>query len=97
MKKEAYTTIRVVPAKYETISEEVIASEATTRLEKRPAKYETQSEEIEVAAASSKWVKKKADKNCLSANPEDCLVWCLVETPAPVSYTHLTLPTILLV
>ncbi len=27
-----------------------------------------------------KWVKKKADQNCLSANPEDCLVWCLVET-----------------
>lgn len=28
---------------------------------------------------ASKWEKKKADKNCLSANPEDCLVWCLVE------------------
>ncbi len=31
--------------------------------------------------ASSKWVKKAADRNCLSANPEDCLVWCLVEIP----------------
>lgn len=28
---------------------------------------------------TSKWVKKRADKNCLSANPEDCIVWCLVE------------------
>ncbi|MDA9774233.1 hypothetical protein N9B82_04675 [Saprospiraceae bacterium] len=29
---------------------------------------------------ATKWVKKKADKNCRSANPEDCLVWCLVNT-----------------
>jgi hypothetical protein len=44
--------------------------------------YETVTETIETAPASTKWVKKKADKNCLSANPDDCLVWCLVETPA---------------
>lgn len=31
--------------------------------------------------ATSKWVKKKADRNCLSADPNDCLVWCLVEVP----------------
>jgi len=36
----------------------------------------------EIKPASTKWVKKKADKNCLSANPEDCLVWCLQESPA---------------
>ena len=29
-----------------------------------------------------KFVKKKANKNCLSNDPEDCLVWCRVETPA---------------
>ena len=28
---------------------------------------------------STKWVKRKADENCLSQNPDDCLVWCLVE------------------
>ena len=28
------------------------------------------------------WVKRKADSNCLSQNPDDCLVWCLVERPA---------------
>lgn len=28
-----------------------------------------------------RWVKKKADRNCLSADPNDCLVWCLVEEP----------------
>lgn len=27
----------------------------------------------------STWVKKKADRNCLSSNPDDCLVWCLEE------------------
>ena len=27
----------------------------------------------------SAWVKKKVDKNCLSSNPDDCLVWCLEE------------------
>lgn len=30
---------------------------------------------------STAWVKKKADRNCLSPNPDDCLVWCLVEIP----------------
>jgi len=27
-----------------------------------------------------RWVKKKADRNCLSDDPEDCLVWCIVES-----------------
>ncbi|MBK8669534.1 MAG: peptidoglycan-binding protein [Saprospiraceae bacterium] len=31
--------------------------------------------------ASSHWEKKRADKNCLSRNPDDCLVYCLVEVP----------------
>lgn len=34
---------------------------------------------VGVGPVGAKWVKKKADENCLSANPEDCLVWCLVE------------------
>lgn len=37
---------------------------------------------IEIKPASTQWVKKKADRNCLSADPNDCLVWCLVESPA---------------
>jgi len=36
---------------------------------------------IQISTSSTKWVKKKADKNCLSANPDDCLVWCLVDVP----------------
>ncbi len=31
---------------------------------------------------TTKWVKKKAERNCLSSDPNDCLVWCLVEIPA---------------
>lgn len=34
---------------------------------------------------STKWVKKSADRNCLSADPNDCLVWCLIEVPAVYS------------
>lgn len=59
---------------YETVTEQVLAKEASSRIERMPAKYETITEQIEVSPASTKWVKKKADKNCLSANPKDCLV-----------------------
>lgn len=38
--------------------------------------------EWETAPAHTKWIKKKADKNCLSDDPEDCLIWCLIEVPA---------------
>lgn len=31
---------------------------------------------------TTRWVKKKGDKNCLSLDPNDCLVWCLEEVPA---------------
>jgi hypothetical protein len=31
---------------------------------------------------ATKWVRKKVNTTCLSSNPEDCLVWCLVEIPA---------------
>lgn len=37
---------------------------------------------VESKERSTNWLKKRADKNCMSANPEDCLVWCLVEVPA---------------
>jgi len=47
-----------------------------------PAKYTTETEEILVSPASQKWVKKKADPSCLSADPDACLVWCLVEVAA---------------
>jgi hypothetical protein len=33
-----------------------------------------------------KLIKKKPDANCLSANPEDCMVLCLVEVPAQCTF-----------
>ena len=37
---------------------------------------------VETDPTSHKWVKRKADGDCRSENPDDCLVWCLVEIPA---------------
>jgi len=34
---------------------------------------------LQEARKGTKWVKKKADRECLSKDPNDCLVWCLVE------------------
>jgi len=34
--------------------------------------------QIVIQPETTKWMKKKADRNCLSADPDDCLVWCLV-------------------
>ncbi len=71
-----------VPAVYETVTEQYEMEAASTKTEVLQPKYETVTERVEVKPASTKWVKKKADANCLSANPDDCLVWCLVEVPA---------------
>ena len=40
-----------------------------------------ESRTIILSPYSQKWVKKKANGNCQSKNPDDCLVWCLVEVP----------------
>lgn len=45
-------------------------------------KYETVYERIEVKAPSTSWVRKPGDPNCLRNEPDDCFIWCLVETPA---------------
>jgi hypothetical protein len=36
--------------------------------------------------ASTKWLKKAGNQNCLSQDPNDCLVWCLVDVPAQYRY-----------
>lgn len=45
---------------------------------------EVEVKNIVIQEKSKGWVKKKADRNCMSANPDDCLVWCLVETPEKI-------------
>lgn len=54
----------------ETLVHEVAIKEAHVVTEFIPTEY------IE---SKREWIKKKADRNCLSSDPNDCLVWCLVE------------------
>lgn len=39
---------------------------------------------IETKPAGKVWEKKKSTTPCHSTNPDDCLVWCLVDIPAEV-------------
>lgn len=80
--REASKRLEVVPATFETVTERVVSREASKRLEMVPAVYEDTTETIEVAPASTRWVRGKADPNCVSANPDDCKVWCLENVPA---------------
>ena len=82
MIKAPSTKIEVVPASYETVTETVLAKAESKKLVTVPAEYETVTETIEVSPATTKWVKRMADKNCLSADPNDCQVWALVKVPA---------------
>ncbi len=59
-----------------------LIKEAMVKIDRKPAQYDTETETIETQSASTKWVQKRGDRNCLSADPNDCLVWCLVEVPA---------------
>lgn len=75
---------RLIPvaAEFETVTDTYVKKESAKRIEILTPKYETVTETVEVAPATTKWIKRKGDRNCLSANPEDCLVWCKVEVPA---------------
>ncbi len=44
--------------------------------------YDTTIHQIEVAPASQQWIKRRSDENCVDDDPENCIVWCLVEVPA---------------
>lgn len=37
---------------------------------------------IKINDGQTEWVKKKRDEDCESSDPDDCLVWCIVERPA---------------
>jgi Putative peptidoglycan binding domain len=55
---------------------------ASIKVDRIPMSYETVTDRVMVSPVSSKWEKKRVDKNCLSVDPNDCLIWCLVEIPA---------------
>lgn len=71
-----------VPAEYETISEKYEVRPSYIKLDTIAPKYKYESDRVMVKPASTKWVQKKGDKSCLSEDPADCLIWCLIEVPA---------------
>lgn len=80
--KEGYKVLEIVPASFSTVTEQIKVKDEGTKLEYVPPVFETVTEQVLVQPASTKWVKGRADANCLSANPDDCKVWCLTEIPA---------------
>ena len=46
-----------------------------------PNQLGLQNKEVVIKPAIKEWRKKKQD-NCMAPNPDDCLVWCLVDIPA---------------
>jgi hypothetical protein len=73
---------QVIPAVYKTVYDTVLVREEKRNTKTVAATYEYVQEKIMVAPSTTKWVKGEADANCLSADPKDCQVLCLVETPA---------------
>lgn len=78
----------LLPALYTTVYDTVVIRPQSVRYENVPAQYESVREQKMSAPATTKWVKGQADAGCLSANPDDCQVMCLVEVPA--QYTTVT-------
>lgn len=80
--KPSSTRSTNVPAKYKTVFDTIVIKPETKKTVTKPAVYETVTVDSLVTPATQKWVKGKGDQNCLSANPKDCEVLCLVEVPA---------------
>lgn len=80
--KPAKTKSIKVPAIYEYVYDTVILSPARKEIKVIPASYETVVEKVMVAPPTTRWQKGKVDPNCISDNPQDCQVLCLVEVPA---------------
>ncbi len=77
-----------LPALYTTVYDTVVIRPQSKKFENVAAQYETVREQKMTAPSTTKWVKGKADAGCLSADPNDCQVMCLVEVPA--QYTTIT-------
>ena len=80
--KPAYFKTEVTPAVYGTDFDTIVLKKSYIKKVEIPAEYDVTTEDVQVKAATTKWQKGKADASCLSANPADCQVWCLVEVPA---------------
>ncbi|MDX2003427.1 MAG: peptidoglycan-binding domain-containing protein [Chitinophagales bacterium] len=83
-----------IPAIYEYVYDTIIVTPAQKKLEVVPESYTTVIETVMVAPPTTKWVTGKRDPNCLSDNPADCKVVCLVEVPAKyTTYSRRVLDT----
>lgn len=78
----AVSTYTTSPAEFETVQVEYEIESAYTKVELRVPQYEIQTERVEIKPPSIAWMRKKGDPNCLSSDPDDCFMWCLVEEPA---------------
>lgn len=80
--KPASKSYVVTDALFETVQTPVEIESAYDLFEVLPQRYESVLERIEVRPPGTKWIRKKSDRDCLGADPDDCFVWCLVEVPA---------------
>ncbi|MCP3928305.1 MAG: hypothetical protein GY705_04320 [Bacteroidetes bacterium] len=44
---------------------------------------------VKYVSPETKWVKKKAVKNCVSSNPDECTTWCLVKIQEEYKFTDI--------
>ncbi len=86
--KEASTRIEVVPPVYETVTDSVLAKAESKKLIAIPAEFEIVTDTTRFPRFSSVSWRYQKVKNCLSSNPDDCMVVCLVEVP--VRYETIT-------
>lgn len=80
--KPAAKKYQVEEAVFETVQASVVVEEAYAILEVIPQQYEQVLDRVEIKPAVTRWVRKKAERDCLGADPDDCFVWCMVEEPA---------------
>lgn len=80
--KPATKQYTVTQARFEQAMAPAVVEEAYLVLEIRPQQYEEVPDRVEIRPASTRWIRKKANRDCLGAEPDDCFVWCLVEEPA---------------
>lgn len=80
--RSAYKKNISIPAIYEYVYDTTVLRPAQKKLEVVPESYTTVAETVMIAPPTTKWVTDKIDPNCLSEDPADCRVVCLVEVPA---------------
>ena len=87
--KEAVKKLTATPQSYNTIDVPYIAKEAITTLEVIPAKFSKDSKTFITREKSGKWEYTML-KDCPSANKEDCMTLCYVETPEETETVSIT-------